>query len=80
MKAGDSFEGFQVSGRGGTRFDSVMQWASEQDAELILFYTDGETASWGEAPGCPVIVMGAPKSQHQIAKCPYGTPLVIDLD
>jgi predicted metal-dependent peptidase len=76
---GDSFEGFKTSGGGGTNFASAMQWAAEQEPQLIILFTDGETLSWGEAPACPVVVMGAKRFEANLAKCPYGDALPIEL-
>lgn len=80
LMAGDSFVGFAHSGGGGTHFGKPMQWANEQDAQLIILFTDGETGSWGEAPACPVIVLGAARYRRTIEQCPYGEAIAIELD
>lgn len=77
--AGDTFEGFKASGGGGTNFASAMRWANQQDAQLIIWFTDGDTADWGEAPACPVIVLGAKRWEAKIAQCPYGEAIGIEL-
>jgi predicted metal-dependent peptidase len=66
---------------GGTHFAKAMEWLPKNapDAACAIFLTDGETASWGEDPGIPVL-WGVLTTEQRFAemKPPFGSPIYID--
>jgi predicted metal-dependent peptidase len=84
LESGDSFAGFQVSGRGGTSFAAPMAWVAEQvaadsDIAACVYFTDGDTNSWGRDPGIPMLWIGADRYRRTIEQAPYGETVVIKL-
>jgi predicted metal-dependent peptidase len=84
LESGDSFAGFEVSGRGGTNFRQPMAWLAEQceaDSDIVacVFFTDGETSAWGDDPGIPMLWIGAERHRRTIEKAPYGETVTIAL-
>lgn len=77
IEQGESFHAFEVTGGGGTSFESAMEWASEQEGACIIFLTDGMTCSWGDDPGKPVLVVGAIEHKAYLDQCPFGEVAVI---
>jgi predicted metal-dependent peptidase len=73
---GESLEGFETKGGGGTNFNDAMRWAAEQDdCACFVYFTDGYTESWGTNPGKPVLWLGyGPLEgwQRQVAQAPFG--------
>lgn len=73
IRQGESFERFQVSGRGGTNFVQPMLWAMEQDdISAIICFTDGAVHSWGQDPGVPVLWIGCERHRQYLARAPFG--------
>lgn len=62
-------------GGGGTHFAKAMEWLPKNapDAACAIFLTDGETGSWGEDPGIPVL-WGAYNTAERVAQLnpPFG--------
>ena len=66
---------------GGTHFAKAMEWLPKNapDAACAIFLTDGETGSWGEDPGVPVL-FGIYNTAERFDKMeiPFGIPLLVD--
>lgn len=77
---GDTFEGHEIVGRGGTDFREPMRWAAEQPAcACVIFFTDGATNDWGDAPNNNVLLLGTPADETRLKAAPYGEYAIIRL-
>jgi predicted metal-dependent peptidase len=66
---------------GGTHFAKAMEWLPKNapDAACAIFLTDGETASWGEDPGVPILwsIYNTHERMTKLAP-PFGSLLHVD--
>lgn len=51
---GDSIK-LEPQGGGGTKFSPVMDWAAEQQASCLIYFTDLQCSDWGDEPAMPVL-------------------------
>ncbi len=79
VSSGDEVPSIDFAGGGGTHFADAMAWAAQlenaSEIACAVFFTDGETASWGEEPPFPVLWCGhntKARWKAIAASIPYG--------